>query len=289
MDAALTDQIWALLQAPAFQQPESAWRGVQWLISSLALDEPLQLHLFDVSREELLDDVVAAQGRIDQAGAYRALVDRWRNQPGGQGWALITGLFSFGPSVQDIGLLAALGVLASQAGGPVLAAGDPALAGDASPALAGWHSLRQSEVAPWIGLAAPQVLLRLPYGQASDPVERFAFDEFGAVPALAQFLWGNGGLACALLIGRAFTARGWDFEPGDEREIADLPAYSFVKDGERELQACAEQYLGEAAGELLMAAELMPVMSHRHRNAVTLMRFQSVAGPSQPLRGLAAG
>ena len=288
VDAAITDQMRAFLHAPAFQQLESAWRGVQWLISSLELDEQLQLHLFDVSREELLDDVVAAQGHIDQTGTYRALVDRWRNQPGGQGWTLITGLFSIGPSVEDIGLLAALGVLASQAGGPLLAAGDPALAGDDGPALAGWHSLRQSEVARWIGLAAPRVLLRLPYGKASDPVSAFAFEEFGALPVHAQFLWGNGGLACALLIARAFTARGWDFEPGDEREIADLPAYTFVKDGERELQACAEQYLGEAAGELLMAAGLMPVMSHRHRNAVTVMRFQSVALPAQGLRELTA-
>ena len=288
VDAAITDQMRALLHAPVFQQLESAWRGVQWLISSLELDEQLQLHLFDVSREELLDDVVAAQGRIDQTGAYRALVDRWRNQPDGHGWSLITGLFSFGPSVEDIGLLAALGVLASQAGGPLLAAGDPALAGDDGPALAGWHSLRQSEVAPWIGLAAPRLLLRLPYGKASDSVERFAFEEFGAAPVHGQFLWGNAGLACALLIGRAFSARGWDFEPGDEREIADLPAYTFVKDGERELQACAEQYLGEAAGDLLLAAGLMPVMSHRHRNAVTVLRFQSVALPAQGLRELTA-
>ena len=177
-------------------------------------------------------------------------------------------------------------MLASQAGGPLLAAGDPALAGDDGLALAGWHSLRQSEVAPWIGLAAPRLLLRLPYGKASDPVERFAFEELGAAPEPGQFLWGNGGLACALLIGRAFTARGWGFEPGDEREIADLSAYTFVKDGERELQACAEQYLGEAAGELLMAAGLMPVLSHRHRNAVTVPRFQSVAEPAQPLAGL---
>ena len=288
VDAAITDQMRALLHAPAFQQLESAWRGVQWLINSLELDEQLQLHLFDVSREELLDDVVAAQGRIDQTGAYRALVDRWRSQPGGHGWSLITGLFSFGPSVEDIGLLAALGVLASQAGGPLLAAGDPALAGDDGPALAGWHSLRQSEVAPWIGLAALRLLLRLPYGKASDSVERFAFEEFGAAPVHGQFLWGNAGLACALLIGRAFSARGWDFEPGDEREIADLPAYTFVKDGERELQACADQYLGEAAGDLVLAAGLMPVMSHRHRNAVTVLRFQSVALPAQGLRELTA-
>ena len=90
-------------------------------------------------------------------------------------------------------------------------------------------------------------------------------------------------MACALLIGRAFLAKGWDFEPGDEREIGDLPAYTYLKDGERELQACAEQYLGETAGDLLMASGLMPVMSHRHRNAVTVMRFQAVAEPARPL------
>ena len=286
VDAAVTDQMRALLHAPAFQQLESAWRGVQWLISSLELDEQLQLHLFDISREELLDDVVAAQGRIDQTGVYKALVDRWRNQPGGQGWSLIAGLYSFGPSVEDVGLLAALGLLASQAGGPFLAAGDPALAGDDATALAGWHALRHSEVAPWIGLAAPRVLLRLPYGKGSDPVTAFAFEEFGAAPVHGQYLWGNGGLACALLIGRAFLAKGWDFEPGDEREIGDLPAYTYLKDGERELQACAEQYLGETAGDLLMAAGLMPVMSHRHRNAVTVMRFQAVAEPAGALAGM---
>lgn len=80
---------------------------------------------------------MAAQGSIDQNGAYQALVDRGRNQSGGQGWSVIAGLFSFGPSVEDIGLLAALGVLALQAGGPWLAAGDPALAGRDGPAVAG--------------------------------------------------------------------------------------------------------------------------------------------------------
>jgi type VI secretion system ImpC/EvpB family protein/type VI secretion system ImpB/VipA family protein len=289
VDAAITDQMRRVLHAPAFQQLESAWRGVQWLISSLELGEQLQLHLFDVGRDELLADVLAAQGRIDQTGSYRALVDRWRNQPGGQGWSALAALFSFGPSVDDIGLLAALGVLASQAGGPVLAAGDLSLAGADAPALAGWHTLRRSEVAPWIGLAAPRVLLRLPYGQGRDPVAGFAFEEVGHAHQHTQLLWASGALASLLLIGRAFSARGWAFEPGDEREIGDLPAFTCINDGEPEMQACAEQYLGEAASELLMSAGLMPVMSHRHRNAVTVVRFQSVALPSQALRGWTHG
>ncbi len=288
VDAAITEQMRKLLHDPAYQALESAWRGVQWLIQSLELDETLELHLFDVSRDELLADVVAAQGQLAQTGLHRALVDRWRNMPGAHGWSLLTGLYRFGPGDTDIGLLAALGMLSSQAGGPFVAAGDPALAGDDAAALAGWQALRRSEAAPWIGLAAPRVLLRLPYGKATDRVESFAFEEFDATPVHEEFLWGHGSLAVALLIGRAFSARGWEFEPGDEREIGDLPAYTYLHDGERELQAGAEQYLGEQGGNALLAAGLMPVLSHRHANAVTVMRFQSVAEPACALAGLAA-
>ncbi len=286
VDTAITEQMRKLLHDPAFQALESAWRGVSWLIASLELDEKLELHLFDVGRDELLADIVAAQGQLAQTGLHRALSDRWRYVPGGTGWSLLTGLYRFGPSDTDIGLLAALGLIASQAGGPFVGAGDPALAGGDASALQGWNLLRHSEAAPWIGLAAPRVLLRLPYGKGSDPVASFAFEELAATPVHEEYLWGPGSLAVALLIGRAFTARGWAFEPGDEREIGDLPAYSYLQDGERELQACAERYLGEQAGNALLAAGLMPLLSHRDRNAVTVMRFGSVAAPPAPLAGV---
>lgn len=283
VDAAIAEQMRTLLHDPAFQSLEAAWRGVHWLISSLELDENLQLHLFDVTRDELLADVVAAQGKLSQTGLYRALVDRWRNVPGGHGWSALVGLIHFGPSDADIGLLAALGLIASQAGGPLLAGADWALAGDDAGALAGWQALRRSEGAPWIGLAAPRVLLRLPYGKGSDPIEAFAFEEFVGPPVQEELLWGNASLATALLIGRAFTARGWDMEPGDEREIGDLPAYTFVRDGERELQACGERLLTESQIQTLLKAGLVPIASRRDRNAVVAIRFQSVADPPAPL------
>jgi len=289
VDSATAEQMRALLHEPAFQTIEAAWRGVQWLIASLELDEDLQLHLFDVSRDELLADVVASNGQLAQTGLHLALADRWRNVPGGESWSLLAGLYSFGPGDTDVGLLAALGLIASQAGGPFIAAGDTALASPDAATLAGWNALRASEAAPWLGLAAPRVLLRLPYGKGSDPVSAFAFEEFTGAPVHEQYLWGPASLAVALLIGRAFTARGWDFEPGDENQIDDLPAYAYLHDGEKELQACAEHYLGEQGGNTLLAAGLMPVLSHRHRNAVTVMRFQSVAQPAAALAGLGPG
>ena len=162
-------------------------------------------------------------------------------------------------------------------------AADLTLAGGDAGALAGWQALRRSDAAPWIALAAPRVLLRLPYGKGSDPIEAFAFEEFVGPPVQEELLWGNGSLAMALLIGRGFSERGWDMEPGDEREIGDLPAYTFVRDGERELQACGERALGESQIETLLKAGLVPIASRRDRNAVVAIRFQSVSDPPAPL------
>lgn len=123
--ATIAGQMKSILHDPAFQSLECAWRGVQWLISSLELDDNLQLHLLDVSRAELLADVVAAQGNLAQSGLHQALADRWRNVPDGENWSLLCGLYEFGASETDIGLLAALGLVASQAGGPFIATGRP--------------------------------------------------------------------------------------------------------------------------------------------------------------------
>lgn len=287
VDAAITAEMRALLHTPALQALEAAWRGAMWLVASLDLDEELQLHLLDVSRDELLADVVASRGRLAETELHRVIADRWRNVPGGEPWHLLVGLYRFGPADADIGLAAALGLLASQAGGPLLAAGDTALATAEPAALGGWMALRGSEAAPWLGLVAPRVLLRLPYGKRSDPLSAFAFEEFaGGAPEHEHLLWGAGSLAAALLIGRAFLENGWSMQPGDENEVADLPAYTYDDGGEKVLLPCAEHLLGERAGQALMEAGLMPLMSHKHRNAATLMRLQSIAHPPKPLAGL---
>jgi type VI secretion system protein ImpC len=281
VDAATAAEMRALLHDPAFQALESAWRGVQWLVSSLELDGPLELHILDVTREELLADIVASDGKLAQTGLHQALVDRWRNVPGAEGWSVLASLITFTPSRVDMGLLAALGSIAPNAGGPLLAGAHPSLTGDGD--LANWSALRGTTVASWIGLATPRVLLRMPYGKASDPIESFAFEESVGEPAHEEFLWGNGALAALLLLGRSFTERGWDMEPGDEREIGDMPAFTFTRDGERVMQPCAERVLTERQIDAMIKAGLIPIASHKNRNAVTAIRFQSIADPPAPL------
>ena len=123
----------------------------------------------------------------------------------------------------------------------------------------------------------------MPYGKRSDPIDSFAFEEFDGPPVHEALLWGHASLALALLVGRGFTERGWEMEPGDQREIGDLPAYTFTRDGEQVMQACAERFLSEREMQSLLDAGLVPIVSRRDRNAVVAVRFQSISQPSAPL------
>jgi type VI secretion system protein ImpC len=38
-----------------------------------------------------------------------------------------------------------------------------------------WQALRHSSAAPWLGLALPRLLMRLPYGPDTDAVDGFDF------------------------------------------------------------------------------------------------------------------
>jgi len=299
-DRALGDLMRTVLHHPGFQALEALWRGVAFLISRLELDENLQLVLLNVTKDELREDVRQADGEPGRTGLYRLLVEQGVQVPGTEPWSLIAGHYCFDHSADDTRLLGALGSVAAHAGGPFLAQGDAALLGCES--LAGtpnprdwtavdsdgrqrWEALRASPAAPWIGLALPRLLLRLPYGPGTDEIDSFAFQEVPDASEPRRFLWGNPAIGCAALLGQAFTERGWQMTPGDVRDIGDLPAFSYSAGGEQQMLPCAEVYLTETAADKILEQGLMPMMSLRNSNTVRLLRFQSIASPIQALSG----
>jgi type VI secretion system protein ImpC len=74
-------------------------------------------------------------------------------------------------------------------------------------------------------------------------------------------------------------------EPGDELDLEDLPAHTYDDEGEKRLQPCAEVALSERAAQAVLEAGPMPLLGSRNRNAIRVMRFQSIARPAQALSG----
>jgi type VI secretion system protein ImpC len=289
-DQAVAEQMRRILHHPRFQKLEATWRSLWSLISNLESDdERLQVHILDAGRDELRADLGAALGHaLTRAAA------------GDHGWSMIVADMSFSTAAEDLQLLASLATLAAHAGGPLLAAAAPDLLGVASlhktpepaqwtalpdTAQQNWHALRTSAIAPWIGLALPRILLRLPYGRDTDGIDAFAFEEVGAGHAHEHFLWGNPAYVCARLLAEDFLEAGWSMTPGTHLGIGDLPAYSLQQESETVLLPCAEINLSDRAAEAILARGLIVLQSGRHRNAVRLPRLQSIADPACGLSG----
>lgn len=299
VDAAIAEQMRRVLHHPAFQALEANWRGIDRLVRELELDASLQLHLLDATHDELALDIASHAADLAQSRLHQHLCGPQTEAPDAQRWALLVSDLAVGADLDALRLLAALGAMAGRAGAPLLAAARPSLLGCARIAdlvephawqqidadvSAFWAALRASPVAPWIGLAAPRILARLPYGADSDPVATFAFEEMEP-RAHESYLWGSPAYALTLLAGQAFMQSGWDMELGAGLDIADLPSHTYREDGEARQQPCAEVALGESAGEALLARGPMAVLSYRNRNAARLLRWQSIAEPAQALRG----
>ncbi len=300
VDTAISEQMRAILHQPAFQRLEATWRGIHDVVTHLDSTE-VHIFLLDVTKQELLHDLHTADGKLQATHLYARLIDHGVRAHGGEPWSFLIGDYYFGAGAEDIALLAELGSLAIHAGGPFLAGAEPSILGCDSvhqlanpaqwatlPAHAeqNWRLLRTSAVAPWIGLALPRVLLRLPYGCKTDPIESFAFEEMPAGHDPASYLWGNPGLICVRLIVVAFTENNWDFSLGDVLNIEDLPMYIYEDAGERVMQPATEVLLGERAMSALLVRGIMPLLGQRQRSVVRLARFQSLADPPVALAGV---
>jgi type VI secretion system protein ImpC len=288
----------AVLHHPRFQALESAWRGADWLLSGLDVGESWELWALDVTQAELEQDLRSAGTQLTSSQVSKLLVEPSNGLTDVNPWSLLVGDYTFGPSIEHVDVLAAMGALGSVAGAPFLAAADPLVVG--CPSLADgpepsdwvapdpksaerWTMLRRSPAATWLGLALPRLLLRLPYGKETDPCESFDFEELSAAREHNHYLWGNPAMGCAMLMARRFSDHSWGEGPGDSLFLSDLPAHAYREGGETKLQAVAEAYLSERAWQQILGVGVMPFLSYRNRNAARLAMFQSLAEPRAAL------
>jgi type VI secretion system protein ImpC len=278
----------AVLHQPDFQALESAWRSVDFLVRRLETDSVLQVYLIDVSKAELAADLGGADR--GESGAHRLLVESSVGTAGAHPWALLVGLYNFGPDADDADLLGRLAEIARAAGAPIIAAADSRVIGSESFGSAAdpddwsrdetpeWDALRRTAEARYVGLAAPRFLLRLPYGGPDgDPCDVPEFQELSGPDSHDEYLWGNSAVLCALLHGQAFASDGWSLRP--LLDVPGLPFHLVRVDGDVIGKPCAEAVLSGRAVDRILDRGVMAVQSMKDGDAVRLARMQSIAEP----------
>ncbi|MBK9571848.1 MAG: type VI secretion system contractile sheath large subunit [Rhodoferax sp.] len=287
VDASLADLMRSVLHHPQFQALESLWRGLDFLLRRLETSVDLTVHVLDIPVLSFAADLVASDD-LTGSGLYQLLVDQPAEHADG-GYTLVLGCYQFDSTPPHVELLGRIAGVAQHAGCVFISsiqaasfAASPSSSNALHPLTAyAWQALRGQSAADHLALAAPRFMLRYPYGQRSDPIERFAFEEFNEQEGLRALLWGHPAWLLASLLA------GPNAQGGDAL-IDDLPFhYAVDRHGDQVALPCTDEWVGSDAVTRLAQQGLIGVVGRRGLPQVQLSPLQTLGG--QGLHGSPSG
>ena len=224
IDQIVSDQLNAIMHSPEFQTLESAWRGLHYLVMNSETGTMLKLRLLNATKKELLSDLEKAT-EFDQSALFKKVYEEEYGTFGGNPFSVLIGDYEFGRVPQDISMLEQISHVAAAAHAPFITAASPklfdwdsftelAVPRDLakqfeSTELIKWRAFRDSEDSRYVTVTLPHILLRLPYGPKTVPVDEFDFVEDVDGKDHTKYLWGNSAYALAQRITDAFSKYQW--------------------------------------------------------------------------------
>jgi type VI secretion system protein ImpC len=248
IDDLISGELNEILHHAEVQALEASWRGLHYLVMNAETGTTLKLRLLNISKADLLKDLEKAV-EFDQSALFKKLYEEEYGTFGGFPYSCLIGDYAFGRHPQDMALIEKLAEVASAAHAPFIAAADPKLFDLGgftelgvprdlskifeSAELIKWRSFRDSENSRYVSLVLPRVLLRLPYGEKTVPVEGVGFEEDTDGRDHGKYLWGNAAYALGQRIANAFSLYGWTaairgVEGGGK--VEGLPTHTFLTD-----------------------------------------------------------
>lgn len=260
IDDLIVKQLNEVMHHSDFQKLEGSWRGLNYLVMNTETGTMLKLRLLNVTQNELLKDLEKAV-EFDQSAVFKKVYEEEYGTHGGHPYSCLMGDFEFTRHPQDFKLLEKISEVAAAAHAPFIAAAHPKLFDlDSytdlgvprdlaktfeSLELIKWKSFRDSEDSRYVTLTLPRILMRLPYGIDTVPVEGFAsFEEDVDGSDHEKYLWGNSAYALAERITNAFALYKWcgairGVEGGGK--VEGLPTHTFkTTDGDIALKCPTE-------------------------------------------------
>src|SRR5215472_2878786 len=210
IDHLVSLQLNEVLHHPQFQKLEGTWRGLRYLLDQSETSSQLKIRILNASKKELLRDLQKA-AEFDQSAAFKKVYEEEYGIFGGEPFGALIGDYEFSRHPEDIELLEKVSQVAAGAHAPFLTAASPELLnmenftqlGEPrdmgkifdSTEFAKWKSFRASEDSRYVGLAMPHILMRLPYGKDTKPVDEFTYEENVDGSDHSKYLWGNAAYA----------------------------------------------------------------------------------------------
>ena len=302
LDEKLTAQMNEVLHAQEFQQLESAWRGLHYLVFNSETDATLKIRVMNVGKggalsppqEQLprraLGPEPAVQGRLRERIRHARRRALWRPgrrlclQPLAGGRAAVCATSPRSPPLRSRRSITGAdpNLLGMDSWRELMNPRDLGKLMD-TPDYAAWKGLRDSVDSRYVALCMPRVLSRLPYGAKSEPVEEFALEEDTDGHKGEKYGWMNAAYVMATNINRAFKEYGWTVrirgvESGGE--VLNLPTHTFpTDDGGVDLKCPTEIAITDRREGELSKAGLISIVHRKNTDKAAFIGAQSVYKP----------
>ncbi len=224
IDHLVSIQLNEIMHHEAFQKLEGTWRGLKYVVDNSELTPMLKIRILNASKKELLRDLQRAAD-FDQSAMFKKVYEEEYGLFGGEPFGALIGDYEFGKHPEDLELLDKVSHVAAAAHAPFLTAAAPDLMSLDSYTNLGaprdlakifdtteyakWKGFRESDDSRYVGLCLPRVLMRLPYGRDTKPVDGFDYEEGVDGTEHNKYLWGNAAYALGARLTSAFAAYGW--------------------------------------------------------------------------------
>ena len=247
IDTLLSAQMDEILHNKSFQELESTWRGIRFLVERTNFNENVKIDLLDATKEEILDDF---ENNLDitQSTLYKQIYSAEYGQFGGEPVGAIVADYELDKSHQDMTFLNKMSSIAAMSHSPLLTSLSAKFFGldnfgelenikDLKSMLEGpqytrWRTFRENEDAKYTGCMVNRFLTRSPYVPEDNPIKSFNYRE--TVNNHDDMLWGNGAYAFATRLTDSFADYRWCgniIGPKGGGAVKDLPTYTYENYG----------------------------------------------------------
>ncbi|MBD2810184.1 type VI secretion system contractile sheath large subunit [Xenorhabdus sp. Vera] len=302
IDRKLSQQINHILHHDEFQSLEGAWRGLHYLCNNTETDEMLKIKLMCLSKKELSSTLKRFKGvSWDQSPIFKKIYEAEYGQLGGEPYGCLIGDYYFDHTAPDIEVLREMSQISASAHCPFITGAAPSVLQLRSwqelsnprdltkvfqnTEYAPWRSLRSSEDVRYLGLALPRFLSRLPYGNKTNPVDNFNFEEDTEGPTHSNYTWANSAYAMAVNINRSYKLYGWctairGVQTGGS--VENLPCYTFPSDdGGVDMKCPTEIAISDRREAELAKNGFIPLLHRKNTNMAAFIGAQSLQKPAE--------
>src|SRR5258707_15718322 len=128
IDGKLTEQINKIIHHPDYQQLESAWRGLHYMVNNTETDEQLKIRVFNISKKDLSKTLKKYKGTAwDQSPLFKKMYEEEYGQFGGEPFGCLVGDYHFDQSPPDVELLNGIAQVSAAAHCPFISGAAPSL------------------------------------------------------------------------------------------------------------------------------------------------------------------